>query len=70
MLKFKNNHSDEFTHFWEPTFIPLMQITASLFTEAINIALICLQPTIMDCIMNFIALGAISEIDNYYAGSL
>ena len=47
-----------------------MKLYGSLFTEIINICLICGQPTIMDCIMNFIALGAIAQIDDYYAQAL
>ena len=47
-----------------------MQLFGALATELINICLICGQDTIMDCIMNFIALGVISEIDDYYAASL
>ena len=39
-------------------------------TEVVNILLICKQDTIMDCVMNFIALGVIAEVDNMYANSL
>lgn len=47
-----------------------MQFIGAFFTEIINILVICNLPTIMDIIMNFIALGVISEIDNYYLASL
>jgi hypothetical protein len=47
-----------------------MQLIGALFTEIINIILICGQETIMDTIVNFIALGVIAEIDNYYYDAL
>ena len=47
-----------------------MQVTVVIFTEFVNICVICNQTTAMDIIMNFIALGVIADIDNYYAGSL
>jgi hypothetical protein len=47
-----------------------MQLCGALFTEIINICVICNQEKIMDVIMNFIALGAIAEIDNYYLDAL
>jgi hypothetical protein len=47
-----------------------MQLFIVLFTEIINICNICTLNTIMDIIMNFIALGVIAEIDNYYSSSL
>ena len=53
-----------------PLLIAIMQFMGAFFTEIINILVICSLPTIMEIIMNFIALGAISEIDNYYLASL
>ena len=47
-----------------------MKLGGSVMTEVVNILLICKQDTIMDCVMNFIALGVIAEVDNMYANSL
>ena len=47
-----------------------MQFFSGFITEVIDLCLICSQEKIMDVIINFIALGAISEIDNYYATSM
>lgn len=47
-----------------------MQLSASLFTEAINMVLICTQSDVLSTISNFVALKAIAEIDNYYYDSL
>lgn len=66
LLKYLNNHEEDFHGVFAPSIIARMQIIVTLFTEIINIILICGQSDVMDCIFNFIALGAIAEIDNYY----
>lgn len=70
MLKYYNNHHEEFSEHITPVLITLMQFFGAVFTEVININVICAQSTIMDSVMNFIALGVIAEIDDFYAGSL
>lgn len=69
-MRYVNNHGNEFVDVRTPYAISLMQFSASLFTEIANICLICGQSTTMDVIMNFIALGIIAEIDDYYASSI
>jgi hypothetical protein len=59
-----------FSGVFAPLFIAIMQFLGAFVTEIINILVICSSPTIMEVIMNFIALGAIAEIDNYYLGAL
>lgn len=70
MIKYLSNHSEDFDDVDAPFLIAMMKLTSSVLTEIINIFLICGQNTIMDCIMNFIALGIICEIDKHYASSL
>lgn len=70
MMKYLANHPDSFSGISGPLMIAVMQFMGAFFTEIINILVICSLPTIMEIIMNFIALGAISEIDNYYLASL
>lgn len=70
MMKYLANHHEDFSETMGPFQIAVMQFIGAFFTEIINILVICSCPTIMDVIMNFIALGAISEIDNYYLASL
>jgi hypothetical protein len=70
MMKYLANHHNQFSGILGPLLIALMQFIGAFFTEIINILVICSLPTIMEIIMNFIALGAISEIDNYYLASL
>lgn len=55
---------------WEPLIINLMQLTAGVFTEFINIRLLCAQDNVMDTVLNFFALSVIKEIDNLFAESL
>jgi len=45
-----------------------MQMTAGLTNEIICLILIQGQRSIMDCIMNYIALGIIAEIDDLFEG--
>ena len=69
-MKYLANHHEKFSGTLGPFLIAMMQFIGAFFTEIINILVICSLPTIMEIIMNFIALGAISEIDNYYLASL
>ena len=70
MIKYFANHRSLFDETNHPFYISLMKLFGALLTEIVNILLICKQTTIMDCVMNFIALGIICEIDNLYASSL
>ena len=47
-----------------------MQFFGAIFTENINILCICSLVDTKEVIMNFIALGAIASIDNYYFEAL
>jgi hypothetical protein len=50
--------------------VALMQLVGAVFTETINILSICSLENTKEVIMNFIALGVIAEIDNYYLSAL
>ena len=65
--KYLAENADKFSARLAPFFIAQMQILGAIFTELMNLCLICGQNDIMSCIMNFIALGCISQIDNFYA---
>jgi hypothetical protein len=47
-----------------------MQFFGAALTETINILSICALENSKEVIMNFIALGIIAEIDNYYLSAL
>lgn len=70
MIKYANNHPEEFNGIHGPFVVALMQLSSALFTEIINICVICSLTDIQDIIMNFIALAVISEFDNFYAKSV
>ena len=50
--------------------VAMMQFFGAVFTETINILAICYLENTKEVIMNFIALGVIAEIDNYYLSAL
>lgn len=50
--------------------IAFMQLSGAVFTELINIILICSQDTSKEIIMNLLAFSVIAEIDDFYAGTL
>lgn len=72
MIKYQNNHPGRFVDaqgnstLLPATLIILMQIGSSLATEIINLYLILDATNEKDCILNFIALGVISQIDDIY----
>lgn len=70
LIKYLNNHMDDFIGWEGPYIIAHLQGYSCVFTELINIILLCGQSDIMNTVVNFIALGAIAEIDNYYYDSL
>ena len=51
------------------TLVGFMQMTSCITTEIVNLMLICTLTDVNDIIMNFVALVAISKIDNVYAES-
>jgi len=80
MMKFLANHNylapgqDHLTTYFAgtsgPMMVALMQFFGAVFTETINILSICSLENTKEVIMNFIALGVIAEIDNYYLSAL
>lgn len=47
-----------------------MQMAAALFTEVVNMVLICTQQDSLNTVVNFVALLAIASVDNFYYDSL
>jgi MFS-type transporter involved in bile tolerance (Atg22 family) len=50
--------------------VGFMQLFGAIFTEALNIQLICSTKDMSDIVMNFVQFGIIAHIDNLYAQSL
>ena len=70
MIKYVNNNPKKFTTELAPIILGMMELSVAGFTELVNIVMICMQHTVMDCVLNFIALGTISQLDSIYANSL
>jgi hypothetical protein len=56
-----------FMTYYPAMFIPLLQLITALFTEGVSLFLIANSVTVMDVVMNFVALAVISEIDNMFS---
>ena len=73
-MKYLANHNlhingeevNTFSGTFAPLLVALMQFFGAVLTETINILSICALENTKEVIMNFIALGIIAEIDNYY----
>ena len=50
--------------------IATLQFTVALITEVVNMLVITGQKTVIDAIMNFVALKVIADIDDIYFSSL
>lgn len=51
------------------TLIAVMQMLGGLFTEGINLFLICTLSDELDIIVNLVAFGCIAQIDDFYAAT-
>jgi len=47
--------------------IPLLQLITALMTEGVSLFLIANSMTVMDVVMNFVALAIIADIDNMFS---
>ncbi|TNV81350.1 hypothetical protein FGO68_gene15894 [Halteria grandinella] len=70
MLIYFANHYVSFSDGLAPLLITLMKFLSSLFTELVCLWLLCGQETVIDCIINFFALGAIGQIDDLCATTI
>lgn len=56
-----------FMTYYPAMFIPLLQLITALFTEGVSLFLIANSLTVMDVVMNFVALAIIADIDNMFS---
>ena len=66
MMKFSSNHPWKFDDYTEGYFVGLLQATVVLSVEMVNIAVLNTNHTIMDVLMNFLALVIIADFDDYF----
>ena len=65
-MKYANNHPWKFRD-WKAAFgVGFMQFFAVVTVEVVNLMTLQTNNTIMDTIMNFLALVIISEFDDYF----
>lgn len=70
LAEYERKCSFVFSHRLPPLLICLMQLLASCITEIMNILVICSSGTVMDVVMDYIALEIIACIDNIYADAV
>ena len=69
-MKYAMNHPYKF-HFWFYAFlVGLAQLTALLSIEIVNMVVLLSNTTVMDTVMNFLALVIISEFDDYFFATI
>ena len=66
MMKYSANHPWKFDNYFEAYFVGLAQALVVLSVETVNLAVLNTNHTIMDILMNFLALVIISDFDDYF----
>ena len=69
-MKYALNHMWKFRSWKWAYFIGLMQLVMVVFVEVVNIIVLCANKTIMDILMNFLALVVIRDLDDYFATTI
>ena len=65
-MKFALNHPWKFESYIGGFFIGFMQAMVVISNEVVNLAVLNTNNTIMDILMNFLALVIISDFDDYF----
>jgi len=66
MHKYRTNHSAYFRYGKVAMLVSFMQFSVVLFNEIINVAVICSSETYLDVIKDYVALGALAELDDFF----
>ena len=65
-MKYALNHPWKFNNWVNAFFIGFLQMIILVSVEAVNLGILLSNQTIMDTIMNFLALVIISDFDDYF----
>lgn len=65
-MKYALNHPWKFRSWFMAFIIGFAQFSAVILVEAVNLAVLLTNNTILDIIMNFLAIVIISELDDYF----
>ena len=66
MMKFAINHPWKFENYMSAFYIGFVQAMVVISNEIVNLAVLNTNNTIMDILMNFLALVIISDFDDYF----
>lgn len=66
LMKYANNHHWKFRSWASAYGIGLIQMLVVVVVEVVNLAVLQTNQTIMDIIMNFLALVIIADFDDYF----
>ena len=65
-MKYALNHPYKFKEWTHAYFIAFTQLFVVIVVEIVNLAILCTNHTILDIIMNFLALVIIADFDDYF----
>jgi len=66
MMNYACNHHWKFHSWFHAYFVGFSQMSVLVSVEIVNVAVVLTNTTVMDTIMNFLALVIISDFDDYY----
>lgn len=66
MMKYANNHWWKFNDWSTAYMVGFCQMFIVVLVEVVNLAILNTNESILDIIMNFLALVVLSEFDNYF----
>ena len=70
MMKFANNHWWKFDNWFAAYMVGMTQMLYVVLVEMVNIIILTTNVTMLDVIMNFLALVVLTEFDNFYFRSV
>ena len=70
MMKYATNHPWKFRSVLSAWLVGFSQFFMVICVEAINLIILVSNETVMDVIMNFLALVIIADFDDYFAQTL
>ena len=70
MMKFANNHWWKFDNWFAAYMVGFTQMIYVVLVEIFNISILTTNTTILDVIMNFLAIVVLTEFDNFFFKSV
>ena len=69
-MKFSMNHPWKFKKWYDAFFVGFWQMFILVSVEFVNMMILLTNSTIVDALMNFLALTVIIEFDDYYFSTI